>query len=122
MRVVLDTNTYISAVVLESPAMKPVYELATIVGEVLLPPYIKDELVEVVVRKFPHRVRTLLHFIDESYYPGIEGVPPDFVLPENPLRDPKDRPILAFVLYKEIDVLVTGDKDFHELSFPGLRK
>ena len=52
----------------------------------------------------------------------------DFDLIETPdddasieIRDAKDRPVVASALAGKADILVTGDKDFFDVSIEGLR-
>lgn len=121
MRIVLDTNVLVSEIVYESPAMAQLLAHATFVGDVYLADYVKDELIDVVVRKFPHKVRQLLTFLDKAQYATLPNAPEDAALPETQLTDAKDLPILRLAHFHKIDVLVTGDKHFRRIELPGLQ-
>ena len=118
MRIMLDTNIFISA------ALFPSGRVALALLKALNPPYepvvcdyVIDELHRKFHEKFPNRVTELEAFLYNilSY---IELVPtPE---EENPsevkIRDVKDRPILRAALNAHADLFLTGDKDFLESS------
>lgn len=118
MRIMLDTNIFISA------ALFPSGRVAQALLKVLNPPYepvvgdyVIDELHRKFHEKFPNRVTELEAFLYNilSY---IELVPtPE---EENPsevkIRDVKDRPILRAAFNTHADLFLTGDKDFLESS------
>ncbi len=59
-------------------------------------------------------MRVMLDF-DESATPEeIDGVGFD-------IRDIKDRPVFLSAIAGKADVLLTGDKDFSDVTVPGLR-
>ena len=71
-----------------------------------------DELKEVTRRKFPHKLKQLDEFFTNlpfelvyapAYY-QLENIPD--------MRDDKDKPILASAIIEDVDILLTGDKDF----------
>lgn len=119
MRVMLDTNILISALLFPSEQTELFFQTVTERDTVVLSSYVVNELHHVVQRKFPQHQedvdRFLSHFAFELVYT------PEFL--ENsliPIRDPKDYPVLHSALTENIDVLVTGDKDFTvlELEYP----
>ena len=73
--------------------------------------WILDELHEVVARKWPFRLPALdalLTSLDYSLLPSASsGVE---------IRDRNDQPILDSAIAGGVDVVVTGDKDFHALA------
>lgn len=121
MRVVVDTNVFVSVIVFESKAMEHLLVTAAQLGDVFLSEYIRDELIDVVVRKFPHKVRSLLKFLDKLNYKVLSDAPDDEALPDTQIADVKDVPILRVALYHKIDVLVTGDKHFRGIELPNLK-
>ena len=116
MRVMLDTNLLISAGVF---AGKQTTALTLRIADeytIVLSSRIIDELRAVMDIKFPDKQSALERFlkrlsyeiaytpieIDEDIYPKI--------------RDKKDYPILASAIIADVDVFVTGDKDFGSLD------
>lgn len=116
MRVMVDTNIFISA------ALFPGGRVAAALFKAILPPYqpvvcdyVIDEIHRKFQEKFPHRAVELEAFLYTAL-PAFEVVP----TPEEPaaeemkIRDPKDRPILRSALNAGADIFLTGDKDFLE--------
>ena len=111
MRVMLDTNILISMIFFPSDQTRRV---ASELGEkhrIILCDYVIDELQIVVERKFPH----LMGALDEFF----QGLPYELVYtPQSSLndiadmRDVKDVPILTTAIMENVDLFMTGDKDF----------
>ena len=118
MRIMLDTNIFISAVLF------PRGRTALALQKALTPPYepvvcdyVIDELHRKFHEKFPNRITELDAFL-YIVQGNMEVVPtPE---EENPsevkIRDVKDRPILRAALNAHADLFLTGDKDFLESS------
>ena len=116
MRVMLDTNILISAVLFPGgrtaqallKAFSPPYE--PVVCD-----YVVDELHRKFQEKFPDKTTELDAFL-YNLLAHIEFVPtPEMENPsEVKIRDAKDRPILRAALSAHVDLLLTGDKDFLE--------
>ena len=116
MRVMLDTNILVSMIFFPSAVTR---EFARVLSEdhrIVICDYVIEELRLVTERKFPHKTADLNQFFVELpfemvYTPG--KINPS-ELPQ--IRDAKDSPILATAIMENVDVLVTGDKDFHALE------
>ncbi len=118
MRVMIDTNIFISA------ALFPNGRASDALKKALMPPYrpltcdyVVDELHRKFREKFPDRITELEAFLYSSL-PIIHVIPtPENIIEaENKIRDPKDRPILRAALSSNADLFLTGDKDFLESS------
>ena len=118
MRVMLDTNIFISAVLF------PRGRTALALQKSLNPPYepvvcnyVIDELHRKFHEKFPNRITELDAFL-YIVQGNMEVVPtPEEESPsEAKIRDVKDRPILRAALNAHADLFLTGDKDFLESS------
>ena len=118
MRVMIDTNIIISAI------LRPSGRTAQAFYKALLPPYqpilcdyIVDELCRKFNEKFPAR-RVEFDAFCAKVLPLIDVVatPQATVLAERSIRDPKDRPILRAALEADTDLFLTGDRDFLESS------
>lgn len=118
MRVMIDTNIFISA------ALFPQGRASDALKKALTPPYqpltcdyVVDELHRKFQEKFPNRITELEAFL-YSALPIIHVVdtPEEILDAENLIRDAKDRPILRAALSSNADLFLTGDKDFLEAS------
>ena len=118
MRVMIDTNIIISAI------LRPNGRTAQAFYKTLLPPYqsiLCDYIVDELRRKFKEKFPAWQAEFDAfcaNALPLIDIVstPKEAVLAENSIRDPKDRPILRAALNVNTDLFLTGDKDFLESS------
>ena len=118
MRVMIDTNIFISA------ALFPKGRTAEALYKALMPPfqpvvcdYVVDELHRKFQEKFPDRTVELEAFLYTAL-PASEmtETPKETNEAEARIRDPKDRPILRAALNAGVDLFLTGDKDFLESS------
>ena len=111
MRVMIDTNVFVSAFILSSQPLIQMVDNITTNHTIVLPTYIVDELKRVTSQKFPNKYGLLKTFlcelphelvytpdkIDKSKYPAI--------------RDAKDLPILVSAIIEKV-----GDTDFAPLG------
>ena len=121
MRVMLDSNVLISALIFKSEHINWAIEVASQEGNMLLlPTYVIDETRRVIELKWPARVGDFELFIALLDYELVET--PDFSEREGvAIRDPKDLPVVLSAITGRADVLVTGDKDFADVEVDGLR-
>lgn len=118
MRVMIDTNVFISA------ALFPKGSAAAAMHKALTPPYepvvcdyIVDELHRKFQEKFPEHIVDLEAFLYTAL-PAFEVVPTpeDEIEAETRIRDLKDRPIIRSAINAGVELFLTGDKDFLESS------
>lgn len=116
MRVFVDTNVVISAMLFPSGKVARVFSHLLEKHTVVISSYTKEECKEIFEKKFPGKLKQLEIFfdginfeefttpnkIDENKYPRI--------------RDVKDLPVLASAILSDSDILLTGDKDFEDLK------
>ena len=120
MRVFVDTNVIISAMLFPSGKVARVFSHLLEKHAVVISSYTKEECNEVFEKKFPEKLKQLEIFfdginfeefttpnkIDENKYPKI--------------RDVKDLPVLVSAILSDSDILLTGDKDFEDLKIDKL--
>ena len=116
MRVLIDTNILVSAVMfphgLARQALINAVESDTIA---IVCDYSITELHRVFERKFPDEVGLLPHFVAFLSAGATIVTTPDRPASDEPtLRDPKDQPILSAALAANADLIMTGDKDLLE--------
>jgi len=110
----VDTNIIISAILFPQSIISEIVKHMVRNHKITLSQYTIDEINEVFNKKFPHRINEMEKFmkdlsyelfslreIDNNKYPKI--------------RDNNDIPILANAIESDVDLLVTGDKDFDEI-------
>lgn len=112
MKVMLDTNIFISMIFFASAQTRELAKKLTDSHQIVVCDYVIEELRLVTDRKFPAKRRFLDRFFTELpfelvYTPKVLDLSG---FPE--MRDIKDSPILATAIMEGIDVFVTGDKDF----------
>lgn len=112
----LDTNTIISIVIFDSSTLKNVLNEVCNNHRLVLCSYIIDELNEVVEKKFPTKQKVLDNFLMKIPY-EIEYTPKSIPnIKEIEMRDTKDEPILYSAITANVDILITGDKDFNDVG------
>ena len=115
MKVMLDTNILVSAFVFKSKKMNElIYKLST-EHEIVICSYTIEELKELIDTKFKVTQKDLDEFLKD--FPFILVYSPTTV--ENKLfeiRDKDDYIILHTAIIEDVDVFITGDKDFNDID------
>ena len=115
MRVMLDTNILASAFVFKSKKMNELIYKLSVEHEIVICSYTIEELKELVDTKFKVTQKDLDEFLKD--FPFILVYSPTTV--ENKLfeiRDKDDYIILHTAIIEDIDVFITGDKDFNDID------
>jgi putative PIN family toxin of toxin-antitoxin system len=115
MRVMLDTNVLISAVVFPNARMDALIYKAALDNRLVLCSYIVEELLEVTRRKFPAKVEDIDRFLARLPYELVytPEEPPDDLFT---IRDADDYPALYTAIIENVDIFVTGDNDFSDVG------
>jgi putative PIN family toxin of toxin-antitoxin system len=108
----LDTNIFVSMIFFPSRQTREFAKRLTENHEIVVCDYVIEELRLVASRKFPAKRKFIDMFFLELpfelvYTPkmlDLNGFPE--------MRDMKDSPILATAILENVDVFVSGDKDF----------
>lgn len=115
MRVMLDTNVLISALLFPGSKINAMMNCIFTQHQLVLSSYVVDELKRVEKRKFPQKENAInkllmLMSFEYVYTPNdIEGGLFD-------IRDEKDYPVLYTAIIEDVDVLITGDKEFSDID------
>jgi putative PIN family toxin of toxin-antitoxin system len=111
----LDTNVLLSAILFPGQTMNAMMSKATTEHQLVLSSYIVDELIETIKAKFPHRLSDIDKYLNQLSYELVYApINPELGLFE--IRDPSDYPVLYSAISADVDVFITGDKDFHEVE------
>lgn len=112
MRVMLDTNILVSMIFFPSYITKSFACNLSDYHHIVLCDYVIEELRLVTIRKFPNKLKFLNQFFIDLPFDMV-FTPRQLNLKDFPqVRDIKDSPILATAILENVDVFVTGDKDF----------
>ena len=116
MRIMIDTNVLISMIFFPSKQMNELKLKLCKEHSIVLCSYIVDELQTVVERKFTAKAKAADRFFKNLPFDLIYT--PKFLdVDKYPkLRDERDTPILATAILDDIDILITGDKDFYDVD------
>ena len=112
MRILVDTNILFSALLF--PRSKPARALIHIADkhEIVLCDYNIAELRDILERKAPQYLPDAVVLLAEMSYELIPAI--DHA--EKLIRDAKDQPILNAAIVSDVDLSLTGDKDFLSLD------
>lgn len=116
MRILIDTNILISAALnSHGTPYKAYLKAVTYPNKGIICDQNIEELWRIFNRKFPTKISMLEKFLAYSLSVIEVATTPEMEEDaEKLIRDVKDRPILRAALNAKADVLLTGDKDFHE--------
>lgn len=114
MRIMLDTNILISMFVFNS--MSSLIDKISENHSIVLCSYVIDELHEVIERKFPNKQNSLEEFLMKLPF---ELVYTPKTIEKHGLfkiRDVDDEKVLYSAITADVDILLTGDKDFSDID------
>lgn len=117
MRVMVDTNVIISAILKEGSLPDIVLNEVCENQELILCDHIISESYDVANRRFPLKIKVLDKLFAKLRYELVPSPRHGSI----PIRDIKDQPILNAAIEYSVDVLVTGDKHFLELDLEILK-
>lgn len=115
MRVMLDTNVLLSALLFPSKRMDKMMDYIFEKHRLVLSSFVVEELAFVINRKFPGKASAIDRLLSAMSY---ELVYTPQVMEQGlfEIRDAKDYPVLYTAVVEDIDVLITGDKDFADVE------
>jgi predicted nucleic acid-binding protein len=111
----LDTNVLVSAILFPNKRMDNLIYKATVKYQLVLSSYIIDELVDVVERKFPDKIKSIDLFFTRLPYELI-STPKELNTGLFNIDDIDDYPILYSAITEDVDLLITGDTDFDNVE------
>ncbi len=107
----LDTNVLISMIFFPGERFLQMLELITQKHILVLSSFVIDELMAVADRKFPAKKDAIDKFLAELSY-ELVYTPRRMQPGLFKIRDMNDYPVLYTAIIENIDILITGDKDF----------
>lgn len=115
MRVMLDTNILISMLFFPSEQFRWILDYITRNHRLVLSSFVIDELFAIAARKFPTKRHAVDAFLSDLAY---ELVYTPYNMQGNlfEIRDKNDYPVLYTAIIENIDIFITGDKDFLDVN------
>ena len=110
MKILIDTNVLISAIVFGGKPRNALISLRNNGHSLFVSAYIEEELRGIFRRKWPGRAEELFQkylALDLKRLPSVQET-------YGALRDSADIPILSDAVFYDMDIILTGDKDFLE--------
>jgi putative PIN family toxin of toxin-antitoxin system len=116
MRIMIDTNILISIIFFPSEKMNEIKTKLAKNHQIVICSYVIDELKTVTIRKFPHKLKAIDDFFTQLPF-ELVYTPEFYQIKDLPnIRDDKDKPILVSEILSDVDILLTGDKDFNNIE------
>lgn len=115
MRILIDSNLIISAMVAPNGRIAELLDIILKRYSLCIATHSIAETWDVVRRKFPENEKDVDIFFTEIQFeeiPFSQETP--LQIPD--IRDKDDKPILAAAIHGDVDILVTGDKDFEDVK------
>ena len=113
LRVFIDSNILVSAVLSNSSLSSKVLTLLIEEHHLIICSYSITEVTNVINCKFPKHIAKWDEFLTSLEF-EIAYTPSDLSTVKVPfIRDPKDLPILVSAMVAQPDIIVTGDLDFY---------
>ena len=116
MRISVDTNIIISAGLFPESNIGKALKHIMQNHNLVMSQYTLDELKEVFEKKFVRKIEYLNQFVEDLKYELID-IRIDNYEKYPRIRDKDDIPLLAFAIEANVDILITGDKDFDEMNY-----
>lgn len=115
MRIMFDTNVLISMILFPSASFDRIMNYITQNHQLILSSFVVDELFAVVDRKFPSKRKDIDKFLLNL---SFELVYTPFHIKGDlfKIRDMKDYPVLYTAIIENVDIFITGDKDFADVK------
>jgi putative PIN family toxin of toxin-antitoxin system len=110
MRVMVDTNVLVSAILLDSKNLWNMFGIIFTKYKLIISSYVKDELIDVAERKFPDRLPVINKLLERMPY-ELVYTPQKMEEKLFEIRDPDDYPILYTAIKESVDVLISNDND-----------
>ena len=110
MRILVDTNVLISAIVFGGTARALLLDLLQNKQQLFVSSYIDQEFHDKIQEKWGDKSERIYKFYRQMDFIFIESTAEKL----GDLRDKKDIPVLSDAIFHQIDVILTGDRDFLE--------
>jgi putative PIN family toxin of toxin-antitoxin system len=111
----LDTNILVSLLLFPNQRMNHMMEAIFSSHKLVLSSFVVEELKAVVQRKFPAKTAAVDDLLAKMSF-DLVYTPEQINENLFQIRDEKDYPVLYTAMTEDVDILITGDKDFAEIE------
>jgi putative PIN family toxin of toxin-antitoxin system len=111
----VDTNIIVSAILFPNSIVAKAFKHIIDNNDLVLGQYALDELEDVFTEKFPHKFDEMKYFMSRVPY-ELFSLNKIETKKYPTIRDVDDLPVLANAMESNIDLLITGDKDFDDIK------
>jgi putative PIN family toxin of toxin-antitoxin system len=115
MRIMFDTNVLISLMLFPNERFNGMMEYVFREHKLVLSSLIVEELCEVVKEKFPKKAKAVDRLLSKMSYELVYA-PKELKSGLFEIRDKTDYPVLYMAVIEDVDVFITGDKDFKDVK------
>ena len=115
MKIMIDANVIISAILFPKSIISDILKHIIQKNKIILSKYTVDEIGDVFNRKFPHRINEMEIFLEKLPYKIFELKEIHNKKYPN-IRDINDMPVLVSAMESNVDMFITGDKDFDDIK------
>ncbi|GAB6277575.1 conserved hypothetical protein [uncultured spirochete] len=116
MRILVDTNIILSAALFPEGKVSRVFSYLLEAHTVVIASYSIQECKTVFMKKFPDKIDCLKAFLLKIDYEPFKTPKKLDAHDFPPMRDASDLPVLASAILSDVDILLTGDKDFEGIG------
>lgn len=110
MKIMLDTNVLISALIFGGIPRQLIGKLLLLGHDINISDYVESELLDKIHMKWPQKEENLRKVYQKMNFIHCSSTNEKL----GDVRDEKDIPVLSDAIYNNVDILLTGDKDFLE--------
>ena len=115
MRIMMDTNVLISLLLFPNQQMNKMMEHIFNKHKLVLSSFVLEEFKAVMERKFPNKTKSVDRLLSRLSY-ELVYTPEEINTSLFQIRDVCDYPVLYTVVIDDVDIFVTGDKDFCDVD------
>lgn len=115
MKVMLDTNILVSAFLFKSKVINKLIDKLSKEHKIIICSYTVEELNELIMTKFKVDVKELDEFLTNFPFEMVYS-PKKVKEKLFEIRDENDYIILHTAIIKDVDIFITGDKDFFDAN------
>ncbi|MCL1810251.1 MAG: PIN domain nuclease [Clostridiales bacterium] len=116
MDIMLDSNVIISAALFPNDRINSFIDNISEHHRLFLCSYGLEELNIVIKRKFSNRMKCMELFLHKLQFTMIHTPAVDILDYDITIRDKTDYPLLLSAIIGDVDIFITGDKDFSVLD------
>ncbi len=113
MRVMVDTNILFSAIIFPKGQAANAFTHCLLNHELVISTHVINELKQVIKKKKPEKLSAIDDFFEKLSF-ELAYTSDNIETELFSIRDPKDYPVLYTAIIENVDILISGDKDFKD--------